>query len=52
MFILSSVLIATSVLRLQNKEMNFYAVLYEEKFYLSYIVTYLTAIQTKSKLIY
>ena len=40
-------LITTSVLRLQNKEINFYAVLYKEKFYFFYIVTYLTAIQTK-----
>ncbi len=44
-------LITTSALRLQNKEINFYAVLYEEKFYLSYIVTCLTAIQTESELI-
>ncbi len=45
-------LITTSALRLQNKEMNFYAVLYKEKFYLSYIVICLTVIQTKLKLIY
>jgi len=32
--------------------MNLYAVLYKEKFYLSYIVTYLTVIQTELKLIY
>ncbi len=32
--------------------MNSYTVLYEEKFYLSYIVTCSTAIQTESELIY
>jgi len=45
-------LITTSVLRLQNKEMNSYTVLYKEKFYLSYIMICLTAIQTESELIY
>ena len=44
MFILFSVLIITLMLRLQNKEMNSYAVSYAEKFYLSYIVTCLTVI--------
>ena len=44
-------LITTSALRLQNKETSSYTILYEEKFYLSYIVTCLTAIQTESKLI-
>ncbi len=51
MFTFSSVLTATSVLRLQNKEMSSYTVLYEEKFYLSYIVICSTAIQTESELI-
>jgi len=52
MFTFSSVLITTSALRLQNKETSSYAVLYKEKFYLSYIVIYSTAIQTELKLIH
>ncbi len=45
-------LITTSALRLQNKKINSYTVLYKEKFYLSYIVICLTAIQTELELIY
>ncbi len=52
MFIFFLMLITTSVLRLQNKEINFYVVLYEKKFYLSYIVTCSTVNQTESELIY